>query len=165
MANVIIYAPNDPVVNNRVLNYLTSVNTPDYTDRPDTVINPDLSQVVGLDIRYWQVDGNKNITPMDVSDRTSVDDFYKAKTLRDKKYQVVTYNSIASPMAEAWYDQTDGSGGYSGLVETTNYVYDANALLSRTITTYYYDGTAQSGYKHSYFKNDAGQTIEKIEEI
>lgn len=48
MANVIIYNVNTK----RVLEYIKSVNTPEYSSRADVVVNPDLPNG---DIKYWLV--------------------------------------------------------------------------------------------------------------
>jgi len=52
MADVIIYDE----VTNRVLQYLKSVNTPDYDSRPDVVVNPDLSALEVIPRKYWKHD-------------------------------------------------------------------------------------------------------------
>lgn len=50
MANVAIIDVNTGAV----LNYLTSVSSPDYKGRADVLINPNLKGVSGLPIQYWK---------------------------------------------------------------------------------------------------------------
>lgn len=50
MANVAIYDEG----NDRVLDYKKSVNTPDYQGRTDVLINPDVSALAGVPIKYWK---------------------------------------------------------------------------------------------------------------
>ena len=47
------------VINKDTLQYLTSVNTPDYPD-PPWVKNPDLSQVAGVSQQDWKWDVGNN---------------------------------------------------------------------------------------------------------
>lgn len=53
MANVVIYDE----VTKRVKQYLKSVNTPDYSSRPDVLVNPDVSTLLSIALRYWKVVG------------------------------------------------------------------------------------------------------------
>lgn len=43
--------------NTRVLDYLRSVNTPDFEGRPDVLINPDVTTLIanGVNPKYWKV--------------------------------------------------------------------------------------------------------------
>ena len=52
MANVILFKPNQQP------QYLTSVNTPDYSSDPDVIVEPDLSSVSGVPIKFWKRSGN-----------------------------------------------------------------------------------------------------------
>ncbi len=52
MASVAIYDPNSTP--NKITQYLQSVNTPDYSSKPNVLINPDVSALQGVDIRYWK---------------------------------------------------------------------------------------------------------------
>ena len=56
MSDVIIYNPESTIVANIVTTYLMSVNTPDYLEDPYAIINPNLSNVVSVDPKYWKVD-------------------------------------------------------------------------------------------------------------
>lgn len=68
MANVVIYDTGD----NHVLRYLRSVNTPDYSERNDVVINPDLSAVIGIALKYWKHD-NGSIVEMSQAEKDALD--------------------------------------------------------------------------------------------
>lgn len=62
-ANILQYDPTDTVVPNRVLKYMTSMNTPDYLSDPNDVntplpgylIHPDISLLDGIPKKYWKV--------------------------------------------------------------------------------------------------------------
>lgn len=69
MANVVIYDPIDPVVPNKVILYLLSVNTPDYIGQPNTLINPNIPEVVQ---KYWKVDNNE-VIEMNASEKNAID--------------------------------------------------------------------------------------------
>jgi len=163
MSNVALYDPAG-VVTNMVTEYLLSVNTPDYDNVPDKLVNPDVSGLSDVDRQYWKVDGS-TVVEMSSGEKTSMDNYLKAKTIREKKYMVAVYDTNSILQTETWYDTTDGEGGYSGLAEGSTYVYSSTDLVSKTVVTYYYDGTTASTVIHTYFKNDLGQIIEKIQEV
>ena len=52
--------------------YIKSVNTPDY-EGPDTIVNPDLSSLVGVDVKYWKRSGN-TVVEMDAAEKQAVDE-------------------------------------------------------------------------------------------
>lgn len=70
MSNVAIYDEEDPVVANRVTAYLVSVNTPDYEERSDVLINPELP--TGVAQKYWKVNEG-SIVEMNSSEKNSID--------------------------------------------------------------------------------------------
>jgi hypothetical protein len=70
MANVIIFDPNSTP--KKVLNFLASVNTPDYSDRLDVLINPDISGLVNVPLKYLKVE-NFNVLEMTVLEKADVD--------------------------------------------------------------------------------------------
>ena len=162
MSSIVIFDPFSPVVVNRVTSYQQYVNTPDYQDRTDALINPDLSGVSGISQNYWQVT-DSTVYGMSELDMTAVNNFLLAKTGRQKKYHVVIYNSTNHMQQETWFDTSLGQGQYDGTAETTSYVYDGQNLTSMVITDYCYDGTPRTVETHNYYKNDQGQIIEKIE--
>lgn len=49
MASVALFNPTQ---------YLTSVNTPDYEGNPDAIINPDISAVQNVPLKFWKRVGN-----------------------------------------------------------------------------------------------------------
>lgn len=49
MASVALFNPTQ---------YLTSVNTPDYEDNPDAIINPDITAVQNVPLKFWKRSGN-----------------------------------------------------------------------------------------------------------
>ena len=59
------------VLNRTTLQYLLSVNTPDYPTQ-DWVINPDLSAVSGVAVKYWKLTGD-NVTEMTQGEKDTVD--------------------------------------------------------------------------------------------
>lgn len=56
MADIVIFDPLDSVVAGRVTDYLQSVNTPDYDSVADKVVNPDLSALEAVPVKYWKHD-------------------------------------------------------------------------------------------------------------
>jgi len=71
MANIVIYNPS-AVVTNQVIQYVTSVNTPDYDYESNKVINPDLSAVISQPMKWWKVSGN-NVVLMSQAEQDTVD--------------------------------------------------------------------------------------------
>lgn len=59
------------VLNRTTKEYLTSQNTPDF-DVLDWIINPDLSGVVGVPIRYWKIVGDV-VSEMTKPEKDAVD--------------------------------------------------------------------------------------------
>lgn len=60
MSNIAIFKPN------QIPQYLTSVNTPDYSSDPDAIVDPDLSSVSGVPIKFWKRSGNSVVEMMQV---------------------------------------------------------------------------------------------------
>jgi hypothetical protein len=59
------------VLNRTTLEYLQSVNTPDFPEQ-DWIINPDLSSVEGVSSRYWKIDGD-SVIPMTAEEQAAFD--------------------------------------------------------------------------------------------
>lgn len=59
------------VLNRTTMQLLSSVNTPDYPSS-DWIINPDLSAVAGVAVKYWKVAGDV-VAEMDQSEKDVVD--------------------------------------------------------------------------------------------
>lgn len=66
--NIVIY----DTTTYRVNSYKISVNTPYYTSRIDVVINPDVSLLEGIPLRYWKYD-NGYIVEMTQGEKDTVD--------------------------------------------------------------------------------------------
>lgn len=66
MANIAIFKPNQQP------QYLTSVNTPDYSSDPDVIVNPDISAVQNVPLKYWKRVGNQ-VKEMTLAEKAQVD--------------------------------------------------------------------------------------------
>ena len=161
MSNVVMYDPNGVVVN-RVISYLQSVNTPDYENLPNVLINPDVSSLSSIPKNYWKVDSG-NVVEMTTNEKTVLNDFLNAKTIREKKYKISTYDVLQRLTNIVFFDTDNGDGVYSGKAEQTTYTYfeDKVSLLHKKVETFYYDGTVSSTENYDYYKNDNNELIEK----
>jgi hypothetical protein len=81
MASVIIFDENDPIVPNRVIEFLQSGNTPDYENLPNALINPDISAVSGVLQKYWKVESGK-IVPMNSIEQRRIDNIPKEEEVQ-----------------------------------------------------------------------------------
>lgn len=63
MANVVLFNPTQ---------YLQSVNTPDYEGNSDAIINPDISSVQSVPLKYWKRVGN-TVVEMTLAEKQVVD--------------------------------------------------------------------------------------------
>jgi hypothetical protein len=159
MADVVIFDPNDTVVANRVTDYLLSVNTPDYEGNPNTLINPDLSSVVGVEQNYWKVDTDA-VVEMSTGEKASMDIFLEAKTEK-KKFQVLTYdNQLLSK--DTWYNVDKGGGVYDVKLMETTYTYANGKAMTKTIKTFRYDGTETSSETWAYYTDGTKQLLKRI---
>lgn len=52
--------------------YLTSVHTPDYSSDPDAIVNPDVSAVIAVALKYWKRSGN-SVVEMSAGEKSAVD--------------------------------------------------------------------------------------------
>lgn len=59
------------VLNRTSKAYLTSVNTPDYSE-VDWIINPDLSSVISVPQKYWKIDGD-SVLEMTTEEKAAID--------------------------------------------------------------------------------------------
>lgn len=57
--------------------YLKSVNTPDYDQDPDVIVNPDVSSLDGVEMKYWKRVGD-SVAEMTTSEKQVVDDAEEA---------------------------------------------------------------------------------------
>lgn len=81
-----------------------------------------------------------------------------------KKYCIKEYNN-GMISKETWYDTDNGDGTYSGLVETTDYVYSNNILLSSKVTSYWLDGSVCDEEETKYYRTPDLKTISKVSMI
>lgn len=79
MANVIIY--DKDASPKRVIKYLISVNTPDYSGRPDVLVNPVLP---GGDIKYWKV-VDSSVVEMTQEEKDAIDSAEAAALLSSQR--------------------------------------------------------------------------------
>lgn len=76
MANIIEYDSADPVVTNRVIQYLKSKNRTPY-ETGDYLINPNLSAVSGVEQKYWKVDTGA-VVEMSSGEKDDIDEYLSA---------------------------------------------------------------------------------------
>lgn len=57
---------------NQTPQYLTSVNTPDYSSDPDVIVDPDISALTGVLVKYWKRSGN-TVVQMTQAEKNAVD--------------------------------------------------------------------------------------------
>lgn len=162
MSNIVIYNPSG-IVPNMVTSYLRSVNTPDYESLPYILINPDIS--VSAPVQYWKVVSDA-VVEMANDEKTVIDNKFKSKTIREKLFNVDTYDVSKRLIKEVWYDTDNKDGTYSGLVEETIFTYlNVNSLEYKIVTVYFFDGSIESSKKIEYFRNENLELIEKTTKL
>ena len=72
MAKIALYDPTSVIVSDRVTAYLESANTQDYLANPNKLINPDTTNVDGINPKYWKVSGDI-LVEMTTEEKASVD--------------------------------------------------------------------------------------------
>ena len=81
--------------------YLKSVNTPDYSSDPDVIVNPDISSVQNVPLKYWKRNLNA-VVEMSQSEKNVVDQ----KQIDDKEAMIQSLESIREiPILFASNDQ------------------------------------------------------------
>jgi len=96
---------------------------------------------------------------MNQTEKNTMDNALLAKTERDKNFKISEYtNNILTK--EIWYDTDNGDDTYSGKAEETTFTYQGNKIISKTMITYYYDGTENTAETWSYYEN-GGNRIQK----
>jgi hypothetical protein len=156
MANILRFNPNDLIVPNMVIEYLKSVNTPDYLG--NILINPDISIVENIPIKYWKV-SNELVIEMTEEGKNAIDIFLNSKNIPNKNFIIREYNKNRNLIKESWYEIDNGNGSYSNLSEETEYFYSGK-LLYRITKIYSYDGTVLSSERWDYY-TDNTKIIEK----
>lgn len=74
------------VLNRNTLEFLRSVNTPDY-DPEDWIINPDISNVENVPHRYWKLEGETPVK-MSEAEKQAVDDTIVENMITSKRVSV-----------------------------------------------------------------------------
>ena len=74
------------VLNRTTKEYRRSVNTPDYP-AGTWIINPNLSAVVGVDRKYWQINGD-SVSEMSQAEKDAVDAAEEAARITDLKQRL-----------------------------------------------------------------------------
>lgn len=76
----------------RVIQYIESVNTPDFDKRDDVIVQPDISLLKDVPIIYWKVQ-NGSILEMSQSEKESVD--LEIKTIAYEGQKAAARESIS----------------------------------------------------------------------
>ena len=94
-SNILIYNPNDSIVSNKVTAYLRSVHTPNYNLIKNKIINPDLSNVLNVNIKYWKI-SNEQVVEMSITEKSNID---ASVPIFKSRMQIMNdiYNSVSSP--------------------------------------------------------------------
>jgi len=105
------------VMNRTTLQIINSANTPDYPVE-DWIINPDLSDVSGIDEKYWKIVGD-TVVEMNQSEKDVVDaaDFVIAKATRRN---LIDYQSGVLIAGGFTYDSTQFSLSANAQINWTN---------------------------------------------
>lgn len=84
MANIVKFAPGKRPL------YLLSVNTPDYDQDPNCLVNPDISNVVSVPVQYWKRSGN-DIVEMTPEEKLAVDTTEKEAYMNQVNIDIPDY--------------------------------------------------------------------------
>lgn len=76
MSRIVIFDPTSQIVENRVINYIRSAHTPDYSENTNALINPDVSLLSEIDWLYWKVN-NGLVVEMSASEKIEIDNSQK----------------------------------------------------------------------------------------
>jgi len=138
------------VINRTTLQYIQSVNTPDYSDT-DWIINPDLSAVSGVPQKYWKIVGD-TIVEMTTDEQAAADmAIANATPVVGQNYLTTTYNSTNQLTTETWYRDSTGPGAYTTKVKETNYTYVGNSMTQAVTNYFSLGGTILTTQTTNYF--------------
>jgi len=138
------------VINRTTLQYLQSINTPDYPDI-DWIVNPDLSGLIGIPQKYWKIVGD-TVVQMDTTEQAAVDaSIANATSAIGTNYLTTTYNSTNQLITETWYRDRTGTGSYTTKVKETNYTYVGNSMTQAVTNYFSLGGTILSSQTTNYF--------------
>lgn len=76
--------------------YRESVNTPDYDQDVDVIVNPDISLVINVPKKYWKRSGN-SVLEMNNTEKKAVDD----KEKLEKETSIDNLNIESKDLADA----------------------------------------------------------------
>ena len=99
--STILFYDSSAVVSNQATNIVYSVNTPDYNGVANKVINPDLSSVLSLPMKFWKVDGT-SVVGMSSGEQNTVDASLLPGIKADEKARLAT--TLTQFFASRGYD-------------------------------------------------------------
>lgn len=73
--------------------YLTSVNTPDYSSDPDVMVNPNISAIQNVPLRYWKRNGNA-IEEMSLQEKQDFDNAEFLLTISGIKNEILELSKV-----------------------------------------------------------------------
>jgi hypothetical protein len=159
MASIALFDPTDQLIPNRVTAYLASVNTPDYDNIGNKLINPDISGLPSTFL-YWKV-SNEVLIEMATDEKQLIDDkVLYAKSFLEKKFRVTINDASFRMTSDTYYNVEDGDGTFSKKVDEYLYTYEVNNLVTRVYNSYYRDGSLYSTITTTYYSDGRNQ-IEK----
>jgi hypothetical protein len=142
--------------------FLGSVHTPDYPTGT-WIVNPDLSSVSGVPIKYWKITGDA-VSEMNQTEKDAVDATLANQVIGDKNFKVEEFTG-SKKVKETWYSTDNEDGTYSDCVEETTYTHQGNLLISETLQPKWPDGSNRgSAETWNYYRTD-GSTIKKKQGI
>ena len=80
--------------NGKIVDYLLSVSTPDYDQDPENLINPDISAVVEVPMKYWQLE-NGTVREMTPEEKQATDIAQRNEVLINIRNNVSNYVDAA----------------------------------------------------------------------
>lgn len=167
MSAIVLYDPVDPLVPNRVTAYYPSAHTPDYDGVTDKLVDPDLSSLVGVPVKFWKRDGG-DVVEMTTQEQEDLDSLclrvyglmegsqvgctppldFDFGLLNMEKEKVQTAGSHGDISQMNYYDSFDPATGYGNLVVRRDFSFQYisvpifHIIVTETITWFRNDGTA-----------------------
>jgi len=154
MANVVLFRAGQPP------QLLLSVETSLYISDPDAIINPDLSGVSGIPLKYFKRSGN-NVIVMNATEQAAVDaaDVAAVVPATVNSNQVILYDDFISAVAGnlGWTATNSGTGAAAATNSTLTSNTNIGVLQFSTGTTA--TGRSALSLNVSAFAFGGGQTI------
>ena len=95
MSNIVIFKQGETP------QYLKSVNTPDYEGKPGVIVNPDVSALDNVPLKYWKL-ANNEVLEMTASEKqTIVDEEEAEKQARIDRLEEVDTVVLANALIKA----------------------------------------------------------------